>query len=59
MARPSSVSMKNSAWVKERISGWTRGIDRPSTTAPSSPPMAETVNAAPKAREASPFMAIG
>ena len=51
--------MKNSAWVKERMSGWTRGIDKPSTTAPSSPPMAEAVNAAPKAREASPFMAIG
>ena len=51
--------MKNSAWVKERISGLTMGIDRPSTTAPRRPPTAETVNAAPKAREASPFIAIG
>ena len=33
--------MKNSAWVKERISGLTIGIDRPSTTAPSRPPTAD------------------
>ena len=30
--------MKNSAWVKERISGLTVGIDRPSATAPSTMP---------------------
>ena len=57
IASPSTPSMKNSGWVKCRISGFTMGIERPSMMAPRTPPTAETVNAAPNARAASPLRA--
>ena len=59
IVRPSTPSMKYSGDAKDRISGRTSGIDAASTIAPRTPPIADTVKAAPSARSASPRIAIG
>ena len=58
MHTPSTAIMKNSGEPKVSTSGLRMGMDRVSTTAPKMPPMADTVNAAPKARPASPRLAM-
>ena len=59
MVRPNTASMNSSAFEKARISGSTRGSDTDRTTAPNTPPKAETVKAAPSARAACPCFASG
>ena len=59
MVRPRRPSMNSSGLAKESTSGCTIGIDRPMNSPPSTPPIAEQVNAAPKARAASPRFANG
>ena len=58
MHTPSTAIMKNSGEPKVSTSGLRIGMDRVSTRAPKMPPMADTVNAAPKARPASPRLAM-
>ena len=56
---PRTPSKKNSGEANERMRGRTTGMEKPRKIAPITPPSAETVKAAPKARAASPRMAIG
>ena len=59
MARPSTPSMKVSGDSNARITGRISGNEMPSAAAPHTPPMAEEVKAAPRARAASPRFAMG
>jgi hypothetical protein len=56
---PSRASMKNSAEPMERTRGLTIKIATASERAPKIAPTSELIRAAPKARPASPFFAIG
>src|SRR5438128_1678148 len=56
---PSSASMKNSGEPNVSTSGRTIGIASASTTAPKTAPKSELMIAAPNARPASPFLAMG
>ena len=53
------ASMKNSGEPMERTSGAAMGIASAKTKAPKMAPTRELISAAPKARPASPFLAIG
>ena len=56
---PSSASMKNSGEAMERTSGRTIGMASARKRAPKIAPTKELISAAPSARPASPFLAIG
>ena len=56
---PSSASMKNSGEPKVSTSGRTIGMASASTRAPKTAPKSELMMAAPSARPASPFLAMG
>ncbi len=56
---PSSASMKNSGEPKVSTSGRTIGMASASTRAPKTAPKSERMMAAPSARPASPFLAMG
>ena len=58
-AMPITVIMKSSGEPKVSTSGRTIGIDTASAAAPISAPTSELISAAPSARPASPFFAIG
>ena len=59
IVRPKTPRAKNSGFAKEKISGFKIGIETARATAPNTPPKADTVNAAPNALSASPFIANG
>src|SRR5439155_299360 len=56
---PSNASMKNSGEPKVSTSGRTIGMASASTRAPKTAPKSELMMAAPSARPASPFLAMG
>ena len=58
-AMPITVTMKSSGEPKVSTSGRTIGIETASAAAPMSAPTSELISAAPSARPASPFLAIG
>ena len=55
---PSTASMKNSGEPNASTTGRTMGMARPRTSAPKTAPTSELIIAAPRARPASPFLAI-
>ncbi len=56
---PSSASIKNSGEPRDSTSGVTMGIEAARTKAPTTAPIRELNRAAPRARPASPFLAMG
>ena len=56
---PSSASMKNSGDPMASTSGRTMGMARASAKAPKTAPTSELMSDAPRARPASPFLAMG
>ncbi len=56
---PNMASMKNSGERMDNTSGRTTGIARARAKAPNTAPTSELVRAAPRARPASPFFAMG
>ena len=55
---PRTLSMRNSGAPMERTSGWTMGIASANAKAPKIAPTSELMSAAPKARPASPRLAM-
>jgi len=59
MESPRTPRRNSPGEVNAKIMGNMRGTDAASIRAPKTPPKAETVKAAPNARAACPFLAIG